>query len=94
MKKIEFRIRVNQEGNPESDAWNEEYQKVVEIVVTAQSLAEEIIKNFNSTLKQGESERTLLSTQVIRTKFQCPECFGFYDQEELNVFGGICEDCT
>ena len=94
MKKLEFRIRVNQVGKPESNAWNEDYQKVVDTTITAESLAEEMITNFNATLRRGELERILLATHVIKSTFQCPECGGYYEQQELDVFGGICEACN
>lgn len=28
------------------------------------------------------------------TSVECPECMGKVEQEELYVFGGLCEDCT
>ncbi len=94
MKHIEFRIRVNEIGKPESNAWEENYKEFVDDWVTAESRAEEMIGAFNETLKPYESGRVLLSTQLLKSKYQCPECSGFYEQEQLDEFGGICGPCN
>lgn len=68
--------------------------------------AELTIKFFNDTLKPDETPRLLQSVQRIETKVidimepvfneksVCPECLNKVDQTELDMFGGLCEECN
>lgn len=58
---MQFTIWTKQVGDPDSAAWSEEYNKVVD---DPQVWAEQTIKEFNASLHLGEQPRELLRVEV------------------------------
>lgn len=49
---------------------------------------------YNDEMYQEALSKALSLSSVSISVVKCPECLGVKDQEELDMFGGLCENCT
>lgn len=74
----------------------DEYKNaVIELFKSGNATPEQWGEMANAVLNASEGdEKTMFMTDKYILDQECPECLEFVGQQELDTFGGVCENCN